>query len=188
MGLLSSTDWDLIPFGSLQGSLRWERVCYTRRFLVRAAYRRLERRACYSVLGTVALWEMLDQWIRGKNLMPPLHHGIALLSINVALTLVNASAIIWEAHLGGFLADVLCGLLTWRRPFSSRWTLDKAPTQLCTRSLRSSIGFWKDANLPCSISECWAFVDAAEKDSYKMLAELILLGMYTSCRINNCFV
>ena len=41
----------------------------------------------------------------------------------------------------------------------------------------------KDANLPYSISECWDFVDAAEKDGYNMLQELILLGMYTGCRI-----
>ncbi len=76
----------------------------------------------FGFLGTVALWEMLDQWSHGKNLMPLLQHGIALLSINVALTLVNTAAIAWEAHLGGFLAGVLCGLLTWHHPFSSRWT------------------------------------------------------------------
>ena len=40
----------------------------------------------------------------------------------------------------------------------------------------------KDANLPYSIPECWAFVDAAEKDGYNMLQELILLAMYTGCR------
>lgn len=76
----------------------------------------------FGFLGTVALWETLDQWARRENLMPLLQHGIALLSINVALTLANTSAIAWEAHLGGFLAGALCGLLTWRRPFSSRWT------------------------------------------------------------------
>ena len=76
----------------------------------------------FGFLGTVAIWQMLDQRTRGENLMPLLQHGIALLSINVALTLSNLSAIAWEAHLGGFLAGVLCGLRTWRRPFSSRWT------------------------------------------------------------------
>ena len=35
----------------------------------------------------------------------------------------------------------------------------------------------KDANLPNSIPECWAFIDAAEKDGYNMLQELILLAM-----------
>ena len=68
----------------------------------------------FGFLGTVALWEMCDQWIRAKNFMPLLQHSIALLSINMALTLANSSAIAWEAHLGGFLAGVLCGLLTWR--------------------------------------------------------------------------
>ncbi len=76
----------------------------------------------FGLLGTVGLWKMLDQWSRGQNLMMLLQHGIALLSINVALTLANTSAIAWEAHLGGFVAGILCGLLTWRRPFSSRWT------------------------------------------------------------------
>ena len=41
-----------------------------------------------------------------------------------------------------------------------------------------------ESNLPYSIAECWAIVDAAEKDGYNMLVELILLGMYTGCRIN----
>ena len=40
-----------------------------------------------------------------------------------------------------------------------------------------------DANLPYSIEEFWAFVDAAEKDGYNMLPELIILGMNTGCRI-----
>ena len=40
-----------------------------------------------------------------------------------------------------------------------------------------------DANLPYSIEECGAFVDAAKKDGYNMLPELIVLGMYTGCRI-----
>ena len=41
-----------------------------------------------------------------------------------------------------------------------------------------------DANLPHSTAECWAIFDAAEKDSYNIFAELILLGMYTGYRIN----
>ena len=41
----------------------------------------------------------------------------------------------------------------------------------------------KDANLLYSIPECWAFIDAAEKDGYNMLQELILLAMDTGCRI-----
>ena len=41
-----------------------------------------------------------------------------------------------------------------------------------------------ECNLPYSTAECWAIFDAAEKDGYKMLAELILLGMYVGCRIN----
>ena len=68
----------------------------------------------FGFLGTVALWEMCDQWIRAKNFMPLLQHSIALLSINMALTLANSSAIAWEAHLGGFIAGVLCGRATWK--------------------------------------------------------------------------
>ena len=76
----------------------------------------------FGFLGTVALWEVLDRYARGDSLMPVVRQGLALLAINVALSLASAGTIAWQAHLGGLLAGALCGLITWQRPYASRWT------------------------------------------------------------------
>lgn len=76
----------------------------------------------FGFLGTVVTWEVRDKHARRESLVPLAQHGLALLAINVVLTLTSSAAIAWQAHLGGFLAGVLCGLITWRRSFSSRWT------------------------------------------------------------------
>ena len=74
----------------------------------------------FGFLGTVGTWEVLDKHARRESLKPLVQHGIALLAINVALTLSSAAVIAWEAHLGGFLAGVLCGVITGRGPYPSR--------------------------------------------------------------------
>ena len=76
----------------------------------------------FGFLGTVALWEVLDRKARREFLMPIARQGLVLLSINVALTLASPGNIAWGAHLGGFLAGVFCGLITWQHPYASRWS------------------------------------------------------------------
>jgi membrane associated rhomboid family serine protease len=76
----------------------------------------------FGFLGTVVTWEVRDRHARRESLVPLAQHGFALLAINVVLTLSSTATIAWQAHLGGFLAGVLCGLITWHRSYSSRWT------------------------------------------------------------------
>ena len=85
--------------------------------------------------------------------------------------------------------------LNWVKQFWN-WTLDNdhievpnlidpaRPMKKKANTRQNRIGTQTDANLPYSTAECWAIVDAAEKDGYNMLAELILLGIYTGCRMN----
>ena len=60
------------------------------------------------------------------------------------------------------------------------------PTRLMKKKAnirQNRIETQKESNLPYSIAECWAIVDAVEKDGYNMLAELILLDICTGCRM-----
>lgn len=41
----------------------------------------------------------------------------------------------------------------------------------------------KDSNLPYTIAECWKLYDAAVDREWQDLADMIILGMYTGCRI-----
>jgi rhomboid protease GluP len=74
----------------------------------------------FGFLGAVAMWEILDRYARRDSLMPVIQNGLALLAINVALTLASPGNIAWTAHLGGFLAGALGGVITWQRPYASR--------------------------------------------------------------------
>lgn len=74
----------------------------------------------FGFLGTVALWEVLDRYACRKSLAPIFQQGFLLLAMNVVLTLSSAGTIAWEAHLGGFIAGAVCGLITWQRPYASR--------------------------------------------------------------------
>lgn len=76
----------------------------------------------FGFLCTVATWEIWDRNARRESLVLLEQHEAPLFSINVALTLSSSAAIAWQAHLGGFLASFLCGLIMWRRTYSSRWT------------------------------------------------------------------
>ncbi|MDP2079343.1 MAG: rhomboid family intramembrane serine protease [Pseudotabrizicola sp.] len=68
----------------------------------------------YGLLGTVCVWKVLDQWMRGRSLMPFAAPAAIFIGLNVLLMLPARGQIAWEAHLGGFIAGVLCGVLTWR--------------------------------------------------------------------------
>lgn len=76
----------------------------------------------FGLLGTAATWEILDRHARRDSMTPLVQQGLGLLAINVALALAGPGSIAWEAHLGGFLAGILCGLITWRRPYSRCWS------------------------------------------------------------------
>lgn len=74
----------------------------------------------YGLLGAVAVWFLLDRREQGQNLVPYAIDAAVLLAVNIMLTLPAQSQIAWQAHLGGFLAGAVCGLLTWRAPYRNR--------------------------------------------------------------------
>lgn len=76
----------------------------------------------FGLLGAVAAWEVLDRYSRGVSLTPLLQQAAVLVALNVALTFSAHGGIAWEAHVGGFLAGILGGLLTWRRPRTPHWS------------------------------------------------------------------
>lgn len=71
----------------------------------------------YGLLGAVCAWVVLDHRTRRQSLQPYAMHAAVFLGLNVLLTLQAQGQIAWEAHLGGFLAGALSGLLTWRASF-----------------------------------------------------------------------
>lgn len=75
----------------------------------------------FGLLGAVATWEFLDRYSIGVSLAPLFQQAAVLLALNVALTLSAQGSIAWEAHVGGFLAGMLGGLLTWRRTRTRYW-------------------------------------------------------------------
>ena len=75
----------------------------------------------FGFLGTVAVWEVFDRHAAGESLSPLVQQGGVLLVINVTLVVANPNTIAWEAHLGGFIAGVLCGLITWRGQNTRGW-------------------------------------------------------------------
>lgn len=68
----------------------------------------------YGLLGAVAVWFLLDRREQGENLAPYAMDAAVLLSATIFLPLPAQNQIAWEAHLGGFVAGAVCGLLTWR--------------------------------------------------------------------------
>lgn len=67
----------------------------------------------FGLLGTVAVWDLLDRLNRRDSLRPLMEHALVFLGLNVALTLLSQGMIAWEAHLGGLIAGGLCGFITW---------------------------------------------------------------------------
>ena len=68
----------------------------------------------FGLLGLVAVWTVLDTLKRRRDLGPLFGHAAAFLALNVALTVLSNGAIAWQAHLGGFVAGMLCGPYTWK--------------------------------------------------------------------------
>lgn len=68
----------------------------------------------FGFLGIVTTWTFLDRLTRRLSLQPLIHQILLFAALNVALTLVSGM-IAWQAHLGGLLAGILCGFLTWSR-------------------------------------------------------------------------
>lgn len=71
----------------------------------------------FGLLGAVFVWFVLDHRARGQSLSPYATHAAVLIGLNGFLALSSNGQIAWQAHLGGFLAGVGCGLLTWRASF-----------------------------------------------------------------------
>lgn len=74
----------------------------------------------YGLLGAVGVWCLLDRRAQGQKLAPYVIDAAVLLGANVLMTLPAQNQIAWEAHLGGFLAGAVCGLLTWRGSYARR--------------------------------------------------------------------
>lgn len=74
----------------------------------------------YGLLGAVGVWFLLDRRAQGQKLAPYVIDAAVLLGANVLMTLPAQNQIAWEAHLGGFLAGAVCGLLTWRGSYARR--------------------------------------------------------------------
>ncbi|MCC1493744.1 rhomboid family intramembrane serine protease [Cognatishimia sp. F0-27] len=66
----------------------------------------------FGFLGIVAAWSFLDRLRRRESLRPLIEQALVFAALNIALALLSG-VIAWQAHLGGLLAGMLCGLLTW---------------------------------------------------------------------------
>ncbi|MDJ0822809.1 MAG: rhomboid family intramembrane serine protease [Paracoccaceae bacterium] len=73
----------------------------------------------FGFLGALGAWEVADRISRKQELRSLWEPALVFLALNVALALLSGGTIAWTAHLGGFLAGVLCGLLTWKPPYRS---------------------------------------------------------------------
>lgn len=67
----------------------------------------------FGLIGMLAVWSYFDRRASGETLRPLLEQAVAFLVLNLALTLLSSGMIAWQAHLGGLLAGLVCGWLTW---------------------------------------------------------------------------
>ncbi|MEL7256824.1 MAG: rhomboid family intramembrane serine protease [Pseudomonadota bacterium] len=73
----------------------------------------------FGLIGAIATWELLDRLDRGQDLKPIIEQALVFAALNVALTLMSGM-IAWQAHAGGLIAGVICGILTWSRKSRSK--------------------------------------------------------------------
>lgn len=75
----------------------------------------------FGFIGVVAVWDLLDRIRYRAPLRPLIEQAAVFVALNVALMLLAGGAIAWQAHLGGLLAGLACGFLTW--PGAPRYQL-----------------------------------------------------------------
>lgn len=67
----------------------------------------------FGLLGALASWEVLDRRRTGQAMRDLAEQAGVFFALNVALALLSPGTIAWTAHMGGFLAGVVCGALSW---------------------------------------------------------------------------
>lgn len=75
----------------------------------------------FGFIGVVGTWALLDRVKRRETLRPLIEQALVFTVLNIALALLSG-VIAWQAHVGGFAAGVVCGLLTWSRPAGPLWS------------------------------------------------------------------
>jgi len=68
----------------------------------------------FGFLGIVAIWAVRDRLARRQSLMPLIQNALVLILLNVAVMMLADGNIAWQAHLGGCLAGMAVGAMTWK--------------------------------------------------------------------------
>ncbi len=69
----------------------------------------------FGLLGTVSWWSVADRVDRRESLGPVIGNALGFLVLNITLMALSPGTIAWQAHLGGFLAGLFVGAMTWKR-------------------------------------------------------------------------
>ena len=164
------------------------------------AYARSTGRLC-------ALEEHIDAWVASYGYSPAVGDDAAGFIRNRFMKLFPYFEWIEDQQLKDFVItrmDGSDGQAPWARTTAAKylsyvkqywgWCRDRGFTEASnlivhdnilpkvnkTKSHRRS---GKDANLPYSVEDCWKLYDAAVEQEKHQLADMIILGMYTGCRI-----
>ena len=74
----------------------------------------------FGLLGVVAYWELRDRLRARTGLRLLAEQAAVFVALNLALMFLAGGSIAWQAHLGGFLAGLACGHVTWPDPRRTR--------------------------------------------------------------------